>query len=266
MISLCLGFVNQWETTMETNPRHYTRTIVCFLFSATALLGTAVQADDMLVFERDADGNISTSIEAIDHGLQAVCETQYDLFSKPQAISPSGFTPQLVVLSDGAFSWDTMPACSEDPVTCSANCGGSYGHEDFDETWGPLTAPLGLTMILGWKPNGCTSTSGQLEFYIVPNACGGSGTLVHTVTGNLGYDQDNFTLSEDIDLSGILSPGETYYLRVVEVAENASCGGADYHISGFGVFTEDIDPFCDLNVDGFFDVDDVLLYISSCSQ
>jgi hypothetical protein len=252
---------------MVANSRYYARTIIYSLFSAAVLLGTAVQADDMVVFERDADGNISTSIEVIGDGLQAVCKTQYDLFSKPQAIFPSEFTPQLVVLSDGAFSWDTMPACSADPVTiCSTNCGGPYGHEDFDATWGPLTAPPGLTVTFGWKPNGCTSTSGQLEFYIVPNACGGSGTLVHTVTGNLGFDWDNFTMSEDIDLSGILRPGETYYLRVVEVVEDTICGGVDYHISGFGVFAPNIDPFCDFNSDGFFDVDDVLLFISSCSQ
>ncbi|MCI5144173.1 MAG: hypothetical protein D3923_01295 [Candidatus Electrothrix sp. AR3] len=221
----------------------------------------------MVVYERDKNGNITTWIETTDLGIDNVCADN----KVPSSLSTSiydnnhkyisqdaltQYTPYLIVLSDDFSSWDTSPACSEKIIRCSSKCG-TYAHQDFDETWGPLTAPSDLKLILGWKTNGCRSLSGRLDFYVVPDVCESSGTNIYTVTGDLGFAIANFTTSPEIDISGILSPSQTYYIRVIERSEdNGSCGGDDYNIHGFGVFSANSNSE-DTDEDGVVNTSDI---------
>lgn len=197
-----------------------------------------VPDDQMIVVQRDDSGRLAARIESTMYGINAACgASTRSSRAAGSAPIPDGYDAELVVMSTDGAAWDVPPACFNQDLNCTATCRGPRGYEDFDQTWGPLTAPDDMELFVGWKPNGCLSTDGQLDFYIVPDACGADGVNIHTVTGNLGLDHQDFTLSPAIDVSGILLPGQTYYIRVVEQKENTECGGTDYHISGLGVFT-----------------------------
>ncbi len=148
------------------------------------------------------------------------------------------YVTDLFVLADEPFRWDVDPACENLSPQGVTQCQGEFrGNEDFDQSWGPLTAPQldpsgnNIMLGLGWTGNGCSALNGTLEFYIVPDVCGGEGELVHVVSGDLGQVQWHY---QDVDVTGILSPGQTYHVRVVEQDDGAS-GGLDYHIAGIQV-------------------------------
>lgn len=69
--------------------------------------------------------------------------------------------------------------------------------------------------------------------------CEGNGFLIHTVSGSLEYDYDNFSYSQEIDISSYVKRNQSYYIRVEE-EQNGDCGGTDYHISAIGVFTKTV--------------------------
>ena len=212
------------------------------LFNVTVFSGVLLADQEMTVHRLNEDGTVDTWTEWIPSNTQT---SAYKMLDNSQTEAIVEYSPELIVTSniievDRPFDpWDAWnePACSSKPVSCAAVCGGPTGLSDFDQTWGPLSAPSDLKIVVGWKPNGCTSVDGTLDFYIVPEGCEGKAFKIYTVRGDLGYDDDNFGYSPEIDISPHLNAGQVYYIRVVE-QDDFGCGGTDYHISAIGVFTK----------------------------
>jgi len=147
--------------------------------------------------------------------------------------------PLFQVSATENFQWDQSAVNERKGISGGSQCGGPVGYEDFDSTWGPITAPEDLIIYTAWKPNGCTSETGKLTFYVVTGDGMGEGQQVHQVTGDIGYDKNTFQYSAAINLNGIVTAGEIFYIRVAE-EDDGSSGGADYHIYSLGVFGNNV--------------------------
>lgn len=135
-----------------------------FLLNFTVFSGVLLADQEMTVHRLNEDGTVDTWTEWIPSN--ASVNSQKALASSLSDTIVE-YSPELLVSSFDIYGWDISPECSKKPTSCSAACSNILGFDDFDQTWGPLSTPDNLTIVVGWKPNPCTnSIDGTLNFFI----------------------------------------------------------------------------------------------------